>query len=259
MRVAGIDIGSRFIKLVVLDNGEIKSTRREETGHAPLETCRSMLAASGAQRCVATGYGRYLMEVFSDICTITEIKAVALGAKTAHPDCRAVIDIGGQDTKVIALDDAGKVMDFEMNDRCAAGTGRFLEIMARTLGYSLEEFGTVGTGSTADISINSMCTVFAESEVVSLIAKGLARDQIASAVHGSVANRVAALAKRHAIRDDIVFAGGCARNSCLRTALEQRLGRSMVVHGLHDLLAAYGAALHALEFNSVKNAQLARV
>lgn len=250
MRVAGIDIGSRFIKLVVLNDGEFELHRRDETGHAPLEMCRAMLADSGAERCVATGYGRYLMEIFGDVGTITEIKAVALGARTVHPNCRAVIDIGGQDTKVISLADNGRVADFEMNDRCAAGTGRFLEIMARTLGYSLDEFGIVGTGNTADISINSMCTVFAESEVVSLIAKGLAREHIASAVHASVANRVAALAKRHALRDDILFAGGCARNSCLRDILEQRLGRAVVVHECHDLLAAYGAALHALDVNS---------
>lgn len=250
MRVAGIDIGSRFIKLVVLSDGEIESFWRKETGHSPLEMCRSVLAASSAEHFVATGYGRYLMEVFGDVSTITEIKAVAMGAKAARPDCRAVIDIGGQDTKVISLADDGRVADFEMNDRCAAGTGRFLEIMARTLGYSLEEFGSVCINSPADISINSMCTVFAESEVVSLIAKGLAREQIASAVHASVANRVAALAKRHALHDDILFAGGCARNSCLRAFLEERIGRAMVVHEHHDLLAAYGAALHAQVVNS---------
>ena len=247
MRAAGIDIGSRFIKLVVVNDGCIESSSTAETGHRPLEACRSMLADASPDRFVATGYGRYLMEVFGDVPTITEIKAVALGARTAHPGCRTVIDIGGQDTKVISLDDSGRVVDFEMNDRCAAGTGRFLEIMAKTLGYPLDEFGRQVPDPVGDISINSMCTVFAESEVVSLIAKGLPRDRIASAVHVSGANRVAALAKRHVVRTDVVFAGGCARNSCLRDMLTERIGRPMVMHHAPEILAAYGAALHALQ------------
>lgn len=248
MRAAGIDIGSRFIKFVVVDGGEIESGHTVETSHNPLAICRELVDGANPDRFVATGYGRYLMEVFGDVPAITEIKAVALGAKKVIPNCRTIIDIGGQDTKVISLDDNGRVADFEMNDRCAAGTGRFLEIMARTLGYPLEEFGSQCSDA-GDIIINSMCTVFAESEVVSIVAKGLPRERIAAAVHASVADRVAALAKRHAMRSDVVFAGGCAWNDCLRAMLEQRLNRPLVIHERPEILAAFGAALHALQLS----------
>ncbi|HMK44575.1 MAG TPA: acyl-CoA dehydratase activase [Dissulfurispiraceae bacterium] len=246
MKTAGIDIGSRFIKLVVLEDGEIAESRTVETSHNPLEVCRSLLADAGTEQFVATGYGRYLMEVYGDVPTITEIKAVALGARTTHPGCRTIIDIGGQDTKVITLDERGRVIDFEMNDRCAAGTGRFLEIMARTLGYPLEKFGQECSENGA-VSINSMCTVFAESEVVSLIAKGIPRAKIASALHASVASRVVALAKRHPVRDDVVFAGGCARNICLCGMIEERLSRPLMIHNRPEVMAAYGAALLAAQ------------
>jgi predicted CoA-substrate-specific enzyme activase len=243
--VAGIDIGSRFIKLVVLKGGLFEASCKRETGHTPLETCRELFSASGADRIVATGYGRYLMEVFGNINTITEIKAVALGAKAVCPDCSTIIDIGGQDTKVINLDRCGAIADFEMNDRCAAGTGRFLEVMAKALGFNLQEFSMLPAGPGDGVVINSMCTVFAESEVISLIAKGVPRERIAAAVHASVANRVSALVKRHPIGEEVVFAGGCASNECLRSLLEQRLGRSLIVHQQHAFLAAYGAALYA--------------
>jgi len=245
LRVAGIDIGSRYIKFIVIEDGRIVASEKGETGHDPLHLCRDLIAKTGPKRLVATGYGRYLMEVHGDIPTITEIKAVACGAKSVFSSCRTVVDIGGQDTKVIALDERGVVTGFEMNDRCAAGTGRFIEIMSRTLGYEIEEFGASCGDRHGEIKINSMCTVFAESEVVSLIAKGIPRSEIAAAIHDSIAGRVMSLIRRVGANDDVVFAGGCAKNPCLAALLAERLQRPVLIGETPDMLAALGAALYA--------------
>ncbi len=248
MRVAGIDIGSRYIKFAVIENESVISFEKRETGHDPLSICRNLIerAAGGPPaRIVATGYGRYLMEVHGDIPAITEIKAVARGAKSAFPSCRTIVDIGGQDTKVIALNCEGRVTGFEMNDRCAAGTGKFLEIMARTLGYAIEDFGKTCEPVSAAIKINSMCTVFAESEVVSLIAKGVPRQEIVAAIHESIAGRVMSLIRRVGTDDDIVFTGGCARNRCLVSLLENRIQKRVHISEKPEMLAALGAALYA--------------
>ncbi len=245
MKALGIDIGSRFIKAALVADGEVIRSARVETSFEPLERCREIMAELPADGVAATGYGRHLLEVHGDIPAITEIKAFALGARAFFPACRTVIDIGGQDTKVISLDGTGRVRKFEMNDRCAAGTGKFLEIMARTLGYSVEEFGAQPAPGRMDIQLSSMCTGFAESEVVSLIAKGVGRDEIAAAIHRAVAARVAAMAKRTALEDDVVFAGGCAHNALLRELLEKVLGRTLCVARTPEITGAVGAAFHA--------------
>ncbi len=247
MKALGIDIGSRFIKAVLVVNGEMVGFTRADAGFAPLERCREILRDMSADRVMATGYGRHLLEVHGDIPTVTEIKAFARGARAAFPSCRMVIDIGGQDTKVISLSEEGRVARFEMNDRCAAGTGKFLEVMAKTLGYPLEEFGENCVDAGADVRISSMCTVFAESEVISLINRGVERRRIAAAIHRAVAGRVAAMAKRHFPVDDVVFAGGCARNRCLREMLEEGVGLRLRVAEIPEVTGALGAALHAWE------------
>jgi predicted CoA-substrate-specific enzyme activase len=245
LRVAGIDIGSRYIKFVAIEDGRIVTSERGETGHNPLLLCRDMITKAEPERVVATGYGRYLMEVHGDIPAITEIKAVAFGAKSVFSSCRTIVDIGGQDTKVIALDDQGMVTAFEMNDRCAAGTGRFIEIMSRTLGYNIEDFGSLCGDQQSEIKINSMCTVFAESEVVGLIAKGIPRSTIAAAIHDSITGRVMSLIRRVGANEDVVFAGGCAKNQCLVELLAERLQKPILIATLPDMLAALGAALYA--------------
>jgi len=247
LKISGIDIGSRYIKHVVLEDGNPVIFDREDTGHNPLEVCWKLIEATRPDKVAATGYGRHLLEIHGSVNTITEIKAVARGAKEVFPSCRTIIDVGGQDTKVIAIDGDGTVREFEMNDRCAAGTGKFLEIMAKALGFDVENFGhqCKYNGNGDDIKINSMCTVFAESEVVGLIAKGVERKQIAAAIHNSIANRVISLVKRIDVKDDIVFAGGCARNTFLRTAFERRLQRRILVHANPDMLTALGVALYA--------------
>ena len=245
MKALGIDIGSRYIKAALVADGRLISFDRRETGCEPLESCRQILGEMGADRVMATGYGRHLLEVHGDIPTVTEIKAFARGARELFPACRTVIDIGGQDTKVIILDEAGRVKKFEMNDRCAAGTGKFLEVMARTLGYDLATFGAVAPEEGEEIQISSMCTVFAESEVVSLIARGVSRSRIATSIHRAVAARVAGMVKRFPAEEEIVFAGGCAHSPLLRGMLEKSLGKRLFVPRVPEITGALGAALCA--------------
>jgi predicted CoA-substrate-specific enzyme activase len=245
LKIGGIDIGSRYIKYVVLEDRKPVFFDKEETGHDPLRVCRQLIETNKPDILAATGYGRHLLEIHGSVNTITEIKAVARGAKEVFPSCRTIVDVGGQDTKVIAIDGDGTVREFEMNDRCAAGTGKFIEIMATALGFDVESFGYQCRAGGDDIKINSMCTVFAESEVVGLIAKGIERKHIAAAIHNSIANRVISLVKRIDVKDDIVFTGGCARNTYLRTAIEERLQKRIYVYENPDMLTALGVALNA--------------
>ncbi len=247
MKALGIDIGSRYIKGALVEKGTWIGFKKEETTFNPLEKCMEILKEMPADRVVATGYGRHLLEVHGNVRTITEIKAFARGARSFFSNCRTIIDIGGQDTKVIALNERGAVWKFEMNDRCAAGTGKFLEIMAKNLGYSLEEFGSYALTAQQEIQLSSMCAVFAESEVVSLTAKGVAREEIAMAIHRAIVNRVASMAKRFPLEEEIVFAGGCAYNPCLKTLLEQSLKKNIQVSSFPEMTGALGAALFAEE------------
>ena len=247
MKIGGIDIGSRYIKYVLLDDRRLVDFQRRETGYNPMSVCGELLEVGMPEKLVATGYGRYLLEVYENTKTITEIKAVARGAKAVFPNARTIIDIGGQDTKVISLNDRGDVTHFEMNDRCAAGTGKFLEIMAKTLGYDLDIFGQHCRNKNTGIKINSLCTVFAESEVISLITKGVEREEIAHSLHDSIVSRVMSLLKRIEIRDDVIFTGGCATNLCLKRMFEELLQRKVSVHENPYLQAAHGAALYAMD------------
>jgi len=245
MITGGMDIGSRFIKYIILEDDKILEAFKEDTGTRPLEVCNKLLKKRKADKIIATGYGRYLLEIHNQVRTITEIKAVAMGAKHIFPICRTIIDIGGQDTKAISLNEKGDIISFEMNDRCAAGTGKFLEVMAATLGYKLEEFGEITEKPKRNIKINSMCTVFAESEVISLIARGEDKRAIVYALHNSIANRIVPLAGKAGIKEDIIFAGGCARNPTLKKLLEERFNKQILVYENPDIMAAIGAALYA--------------
>ena len=251
VRNAGIDIGSRTIKLVVVDGtGTILETFQADTGFDPMATANAIIAEISFDHIMATGYGRNLFELSFDAPTVTEIKAHARGAWAEFPDARTVMDIGGQDSKAIALFDTGKVKKFEMNDRCAAGTGKFLEIMAATLGFDLEEFGTKALTAEKDLLISSMCTVFAESEVTSLIAKGEDRREIARGLHTSVIRRAAGMINRVSSDGPIVFTGGVAKNPCMVELLYRKLNREIRIPADPQLAGAYGAALLAAENNS---------
>lgn len=243
MKKAGLDIGSRTIALVELDESGIVSADVLDTTYDPAAECRRLLAKKDYASLTATGYGRHLAAELFRAKVITEIKAYALGARHVRPECGAVLDIGGQDVKVITLDKDGRVTDFEMNDRCAAGTGKFLEVMAAALGYSLTEFGEAALTATAAVKINSTCTVFAESEVVSLIARGEPRNNIALGLHEAVAERVVAMLNRIGQSGDLFFAGGVARNAAMREILSRRLGVNIYVPDNPQIIGALGAAL----------------
>ncbi|MGD9010014.1 MAG: acyl-CoA dehydratase activase [Desulfobacteraceae bacterium] len=246
MHFAGIDIGSRTIEVVVVDeSGNIVSSLQADTGFDPMAQAEKLIDGLTYDRIMATGYGRNLFEISFDAPTVTEIKAHATGARAVYPHTQTVLDIGGQDSKAIALFDNGKVKKFEMNDRCAAGTGKFLEIMAGTLGFDIEAFGREALLTDKDVNISSMCTVFAESEVTSLIAKGKDRQEIARGLHSSVIRRAAGMINRVSSDGDIVFTGGVAKNPCMQTLLEEKLGRPVLVPEDPRLIGALGAALLA--------------
>jgi (R)-2-hydroxyacyl-CoA dehydratese activating ATPase len=244
---AGIDIGSRTIELVLLDGNDIIETLQADSGFDPLSHARDLLKSVRYDRIMATGYGRHLFELSFESPTVTEIKAYAIGATRLLPGTRTVLDIGGQDSKAISINGDGRVIKFEMNDRCAAGTGKFLEIMAQTLGYDIGSFGLEALAAGGNININSLCTVFAESEVTSLLAKGARRQDIALALHESVVRRAVGMMKRVSEEEPILFGGGVAMNPCIHSLLEKALNRKITVPEKPQMVGALGAALLAGE------------
>ncbi|HQJ95131.1 MAG TPA: acyl-CoA dehydratase activase [Syntrophorhabdaceae bacterium] len=245
MNVAGLDIGSRTVKLVVLNDGDVVHTKKTINSYDPLEVVFRLLDGVSYDYMVATGYGRHLVGNALSCNTISEIKAFAIGARALYPSCRAVLDIGGQDTKAIYLNEKGELIKFEMNDKCAAGTGRFLEIMAHALNYeNIDEFSKAACSVTKAETINSMCTVFAESEVISLIAHGAKREEVALGIHKAIAGRSLSLLKRVAPSGDIVFAGGVALNNCIQRLIAEELKRPVFVPSDPQTVGAYGAALY---------------
>lgn len=243
MTIAGLDIGSTYIKFAFMRDDSSFLFEKVETGTEPLSQCFTFIERFNPDIVISTGYGRHLLEDHINSEAITEIKAFAIAAKKIFPNCRTIIDIGGQDTKVISLDDNGRLIKFEMNDRCAAGTGKFIEIMAKKLGYSIEEFNNLFLADTS-LQLSGICTVFVESEVVSLIAKGVPRENIATAIIHAVANKVSTMLKRVGVVEEIVFAGGCAKNKALKTALETKLEKKLLVSENADFLGAIGAAYY---------------
>jgi predicted CoA-substrate-specific enzyme activase len=216
--------------------------RIADTGTDPIGNARRMMNGLNHDALFATGYGRHLAREFFNCPILTEIKSFAQGAAYYFPGCDTVIDIGGQDCKVIRIDN-GKVEDFEMNDRCAAGTGKFLEVMAHTLGYPIDKFGAAAMATTDTVTINSMCTVFAESEVISLIARGRHPQNIALGLHQSIVNRIMTMLGKTGYGDTIVFAGGAAKNPCLVSMLEKKLSKKLYIPEEPQIVGALGAAL----------------
>lgn len=249
--IAGLDIGSRSIELVVFDGGAVVHRARVATTFDPLGQARRVLAAApvppgSISLLVATGYGRGLAESTDmglPVRTLTEIKAYGLGAHHVWPEARTVLDIGGQDTKAIALMDGGRVSKFEMNDRCAAGTGKFLEFMATAFQVDIEEFGGFACRGGGDVRIGSMCTVFAETEATSLMGRGEKPENIALALHRSVAKRTLSMLGRVGLTFPLLFAGGVARNPCMVRLLREALDGEIIVPEEPDSVGALGAAL----------------
>jgi predicted CoA-substrate-specific enzyme activase len=239
-------VGSRTIKLVVLDSesDRIMSYGRVETTFNPLDQCRRVLYGKPLDKLIATGYGRKLAQDNFGAETITEILAHALGARLLFPACNSILDIGGQDTKAIALDNGGRVRKFEMNDRCAAGTGKFLEFMATSFQVPIEDFGEFALQGKPGLTINSMCTVFAETEATSLMARGHSPHDIALALHVSVVKRSLSMLRRVSTNGSLVFSGGVARNRCVVELIEKEISCKLMVSKQPDMAGALGAALH---------------
>jgi predicted CoA-substrate-specific enzyme activase len=201
------------------------------------------IQSDAVDRIVATGYGRNSVDLADK--AVTEITCHAAGAHFQDPAVRCVIDIGGQDSKAIALDSTGRVKDFAMNDKCAAGTGRFLEVMARALEVDLDAFGPMSLKADQPAAISSLCTVFAESEVISLIARGERRENIIAGIHESIGSRVIAMANRVGIVEPVMMTGGVAKNIGVVRALEKKSGKSIRVFASAQVNGAIGAALMA--------------
>ena len=193
---------------------------------------------------VSTGYGRVSI-AFADE-NVTEISCHGKGAHYFNPKIRTILDIGGQDSKAIRLDERGEVVDFVMNDKCAAGTGRFLEAIARTLEIDISEVGPEALKSTEAIEITSMCTVFAESEVISLIANNKEKCDIANGICNAIANKAFSLMRRVGLEPDFMMTGGVAKNPGVVRAVESRIGGKLYICPEPEIVGAVGAALYAL-------------
>ncbi|NUO07977.1 MAG: CoA activase [Candidatus Brocadia sp.] len=262
--VAGIDIGSTTTKIVILRGHTIIGSKLSSTGTNCKKTVNLLfsemledydLKENEIRYTVATGYGRRMVHADE---IVTEITANAKAAKwlmREQTNVRTLINIGGQDCKVISLDDNGIMVDFAMNDKCAAGTGRFLEVMSRILEVELDELGILSEKAEDIPHINSLCTVFGESEVISLLSQGRTVEDIIAGIHKSIAKRVGAMVKKIGIKEAVFFDGGPAFNKGLKSALERELEVALHVPPDPQITTALGAAIIAHEHFSKRITQ----
>lgn len=252
MVTAGIDVGAKTVKVMILCEAEVLAHGSGATGFdqvastgAVLEDalCKAGLSAGDLQKVVATGAGGKRVPMADR--TISEVAADARGAIFLFPGARTVVDVGAEEGRAIKCDPQGRALDFAVNEKCAAGAGAFTEAMARALEVDLEEFGQLSLRSTQTIPMNAQCTVFAESEVVSLLHAQTPKEDIARAVHDAIASRIAGLARRVGVEMEMVVIGGVARNAGFVDALERALDFSLLVPELPDMVGALGAALVA--------------
>lgn len=254
MYTLGIDIGSTTSKCAILKDGkDLIATSLVVGGMGtpgPDEAVRQVFEKSGLKRedmamTIATGYGRTRYKG-SDM-DMSELSCHAMGAHHVFPTVRTVIDIGGQDAKLISLDERGRMKDFLMNDKCAAGTGRFLDVMANILQLDVNDLGKLAAQADKPAAISSTCTVFAESEVISQLANGVTTPNLVAGICASVSSRVAALAKRIGPTPDICMSGGVAQNGGVLSCMEKELGTKILVSPMAQLFGALGAAYFAYE------------
>lgn len=253
MYVLGVDFGSMASKAIILDQDQkivasgcaMKGAVSEEGVEVAVNEAlyKAGLELKNLSQVVSTGYGRRKLDFVNR--TITEITCHARGAVYLFPDCRTVIDIGGQDSKVIRIDTKGLVEKSLMNDRCAAGSGRFLEVLAGALQLDLDVIGEMSLQATEQVTVSSMCTVFAETEVISLLAEGKEKKDILGGVHRAIAGRVAGMARKLGIAEPVAMTGGVSRNIGLVRALEETLRLEMRISPISQLAGALGAALYA--------------
>jgi predicted CoA-substrate-specific enzyme activase len=258
----GVDIGSLTVKAVLLDAGQqVRGRGVAPAGYGGQEAAESLIrrlfnqggiAAEQVAYAVVTGYGRVRFEAANVLVSpkameeLSEISCHARGAFHLNPAVRTVIDIGGQDSKAVRLDSRGRVIDFAMNDKCAAGTGRFLEVMAAALGVPVEELGPLALQSEHPVSISSTCTVFAESEAVSHIARGAMQPDVAAGLLQAIASRVLGLAARVGLEPAIMLSGGVALNAGVVATLAKQSSHRITVPPDPQVVGALGAALYAL-------------
>lgn len=253
--VLGIDSGSTSTNAVIMDGNKkiiAKGSVRTgaKTSGSAEKILEDILKTAGLKRedlsmIVSTGYGRVSIP-FADM-NVTEISCHGRGARYFDPDVRTILDIGGQDSKAIRLNADGEVTDFVMNDKCAAGTGRFLEAMARTLEMDISELGPISLKSTENVTISSMCTVFAESEVISLIAQNKEKADIANGVHEAISGKALSLLRRVGLEPGYMMTGGVAKNVGVIHCLEEKLGSPLFICDDPEIVGATGAALYALD------------
>ena len=254
MYILGIDIGSTTSKAVIMNDKReivassiVVATVGTDGVSLALDEVlnQSGLKESDITCTVATGYGRQTYEGAD--YQVSELSCHALGVNYIFPDARTVIDIGGQDAKVLSLNESGRMVNFIMNDKCAAGTGRFLDVMANILNLDISELESEAGKSEKPASISSTCTVFAESEVISQLAAGTSIPDLVAGICQSVATRVASQAKRIGVKDRVCMSGGVAKNGGVRDALSKELGVEIAYSDKAQLMGALGAALYALD------------
>lgn len=252
MITAGIDMGSKTIKVVIVDDNKVIAQSIAEGGLEEKKAAedafgealaKARIKREDIQRVVATGAGRKVAPYADD--EITEVGADAKGTNFLFPSARTVIDVGAEEGRGIKCDENGRVLDFAINEKCAAGSGAFTEAMARALEVSLEEFGDISLKSTTSIPMNAQCAVFAESEVVSLIHAKTAKEDIARAVHDAIADRVISMTRRVGIENDVVIIGGLAHNIGFIDAMKRGLQIEPLLPDEPEFVGALGAALAA--------------
>jgi predicted CoA-substrate-specific enzyme activase len=259
MLVAGIDIGSITTEALLFDKDKgIVGYTILQTGADSRKTAEIALekvlsypgkSASDISYTISTGCGRKRATFAKE--AITEITCIAKGVNFLFPEARTIIDIGGQDTKVIRVDEKGRVLEFEMNDKCAAGTGRFIEVMAKALNVELDKIGDISLQHKKELTISSICTVFAESEVISLVSEGEELEDILYGIHKAIADRTMGLINRlGGVSPEVIMAGGVAKNIGVVRALEKVLGVPIKIHVEPQIIGALGAAILSLEKTS---------
>lgn len=254
MIVAGCDIGSLTAKAVIMEGGEIVSSQVIRAKPRPEESAKEVMGlalknagmiSDDIKSCVGTGYGRKHVPFVNEV--ESEIACHARGAVWQFPEARTVVDIGGQDAKALKVDENGDVVRYIYNDKCASGTGRFLEIIAEALELELEEMGGISKESSKRLNLSNQCVVFAETEIISLVNEGEEIPDILNALHRAVANRAASLAKSLQVENEVVMSGGVAKNEGMFSALEEALGCTLNCIKNPQINGAIGAAIFAKE------------
>jgi len=256
MLYGGIDVGSLTAQAVVVEDGKILAYNSIPVRTNPLDSARAAMQGLGAEKgisssdidyTVSTGYGREkIQEANVAQENVSEISCHGIGAFSLVKDVRTIIDIGGQDAKVIRVDQGGELVDFVMNDKCAAGTGRFLEVMARTLGVTLDELGPIAQGSRNPPEMSARCSIYAETEVIHYLQRGVTTEDLAASISRAMAERVMALVRRVGVEREVMMTGGVAKNIAVRTEIEKSLSVRMVNARIDpQIIGAYGAAILA--------------